>query len=142
MKKQVEKLDSSFRAQSRKVALVIENYPAHLEIKNLTNINLIFLPPNIRSVLQPIDQGVKPQSPLPKESSSSLYQSSGEQQTTSKDWYSPTNKTLGIIMECHIKGNHFNCFKNSNITQSNQEAAVNDDDDPFSQNVNGEMLYC
>ena len=83
----VKKLDSSFRAESRKVALLIGNFPTHTEIKNLTNINLIFLPPNTTSVLQPVDQGVntKPQSPLPKESRSSLYQSSGEQQTASKD---------------------------------------------------------
>ena len=54
----VRKLDSSFRAQSRKVALLIDNCPAHPEIKNLTNINLIFLPPNTTSLLQPVDQGV------------------------------------------------------------------------------------
>ena len=54
----VRKLDSSFRAQSRKVALLIDNCPAHPEIKNLTNINLILLPPNTTSVLQPMDQGV------------------------------------------------------------------------------------
>ena len=54
----VRKFDSSFRAQSRKVALLIDKYPVHHEIKNLTNINLIFLPPNTTSVLQPMDQGV------------------------------------------------------------------------------------
>ena len=32
----VRKLDSSFLAQSRKVALLIENCPAHPEIMNLT----------------------------------------------------------------------------------------------------------
>ena len=54
----VRKLDPFFRAQSRKVALLIDNCPAHPEIKNLTNIKLIFLPPNTTSVLQPMDQGV------------------------------------------------------------------------------------
>ena len=54
----VRKLDSSFRAQSRRVALLIDNCLAHPEIKNLTNINLIFLPPNTTTVLQPMDQGV------------------------------------------------------------------------------------
>ena len=54
----VRKLDSSFRAQSRKVALLIDNCPAHSDIKNLKNINLIFLPPNTTSVLQSMDQGV------------------------------------------------------------------------------------
>ena len=54
----VRKLDSPFRDQSRKVALLIDNFPAYPEIKNLTNINLIFLPPNTTSALQPMDQGV------------------------------------------------------------------------------------
>ena len=54
----IRKLDSSFRAQDRKVILLIDNCPAHPEIKNLTNINLIFSPPNANSVLQPMDQGV------------------------------------------------------------------------------------
>ena len=54
----VRKLDSSFRPQSKKVALLIDSCPAHPKIKNLMKINLIFLPPNTTSVLQPMDQGV------------------------------------------------------------------------------------
>ena len=54
----IRKLDSSFRAQSRKVALLIDDCSVQPEIKNLTNINLIFLPPNTTSVLQPMGQGV------------------------------------------------------------------------------------
>ena len=55
----VRKLDSSFQAQSRKVAVLIDNCPAYPEIKKLTNINLIFQPPNTTSsVLQPVDQVV------------------------------------------------------------------------------------
>ena len=52
----VRKLYSSFRAQYRKVVLLINKCPAHPEMKNLTNINLIFLAPNTISVLQPMDQ--------------------------------------------------------------------------------------
>ena len=51
----IRNLDSSFRAQDRKVVLLIDNCTAHPEIQNLTNINLIFLPPNRTSVLQPMD---------------------------------------------------------------------------------------
>ena len=57
-KEWVRKLKSSFRGQSRNAALLIENCLCHPEIKNLANINLIFLPPNTTSVLQSIDQGV------------------------------------------------------------------------------------
>ena len=77
----VRKLDLSFRAQSRKAALLIDNCPAHLEIKNFTSISLLFLPPNRTSVLQPMDQGVIRSLKV----HSSLHQSSGEQQTASKD---------------------------------------------------------
>ena len=52
----VRKLYSSFRAQDKKVGLLINKCPAHPEIKSLTNINLIFLALNTISVLQPIDQ--------------------------------------------------------------------------------------
>ena len=51
----LRKLVSSFRAQNSKVVLLNDNCPA---IKNLTNINLTFLPPNTISVLQPMDKGV------------------------------------------------------------------------------------
>ena len=54
----VREVYSSFRAQSRKVALLIDNCAAHPEIKNLMNINLIFLHPNTMSILQTMDQGV------------------------------------------------------------------------------------
>ena len=56
----VRKLGSSFRAKSRKVVLLIDNFPAHLEMKNLTNTILIFLPPNTTSVFQPMYQASKP----------------------------------------------------------------------------------
>ncbi|XP_047129756.1 tigger transposable element-derived protein 4-like [Hydra vulgaris] len=58
MKQWVMKLDSFFRAQDRKVALLVNNCSAHPHIEGLCNINLIFFPPNTTSVLQPMDQGV------------------------------------------------------------------------------------
>ena len=129
----VRKLDSFFRAQSRKVAHLIDNCPAHPEIKNLTNINLIFLLPNTTSVLQPMDQGVvrslkahyrkkvvrlcikavESNKPLPK---ISILQA---MKHLVSSWNAVSKETI------------VNCFKKSNISQSNHQAAVNDDDDPF-----------
>ena len=54
----VRKLDQKFRVDGRKIVLIIDNCPAHPSISNLTNIHLVFLPPNTTSVLQPMDQGV------------------------------------------------------------------------------------
>ena len=54
----VRKLDRKFRADNRKIALIIDKCPAHPSISNLTNVQIIFLPPNTTTILQPIDQGV------------------------------------------------------------------------------------
>ena len=119
----VRKLDASFRAQSRKVALLIDNCPAHPEIKNPTNINLIFLPPNTTSVLQPMDQGVirslkvhyrkkvvrlcikavESNKPLPK---ISILQAIKHLVSS---WNAVSKETI------------VNCFKKSNISQTNRQ---------------------
>ena len=51
-------LDRNFLSEGRKVALVIDNCPAHPHIENLKAIKLFFLPPNTTSITQPMDQGV------------------------------------------------------------------------------------
>ncbi|XP_063598617.1 tigger transposable element-derived protein 6-like [Penaeus indicus] len=45
-----------FRVDGRKIALIIDNCPAHPTVSNLTNVQLVFLPPNTTSILQPMDQ--------------------------------------------------------------------------------------
>ncbi|KAJ8893118.1 hypothetical protein PR048_005701 [Dryococelus australis] len=45
------------RTRNRKVALLIENCPAHPTVE-LRNTELVFLPPNTTSVLQPMEQGI------------------------------------------------------------------------------------
>ena len=51
-------LDGKFLRENRKIALIIDNCPAHPTIGNLSNARLIFLPPNTTSISQPIDQRV------------------------------------------------------------------------------------
>ena len=53
----VKKLDSCMRKCNRTVALVLDNCTAHPNIIGLTNVKLIFLPPNITAKTQPIDAG-------------------------------------------------------------------------------------
>ncbi|XP_037774796.1 tigger transposable element-derived protein 6-like [Penaeus monodon] len=51
-----KKLD---RREDKKVALVLDNCPAHLgQVPGLTNITLFFLPPNTTSKTQPLDLGI------------------------------------------------------------------------------------
>ena len=51
-------MDTKFTIEKKKVALIIDNCPANLTIDNLKSIELIFLPLNTTSKLQPTDQGV------------------------------------------------------------------------------------
>ncbi|XP_050300906.1 tigger transposable element-derived protein 4-like [Anthonomus grandis grandis] len=54
------KPDKKFAAQRRKVLLFVDNCPAHpksVESK-LKNIKLEYFPPNLTSILQPMDQGI------------------------------------------------------------------------------------
>ena len=51
-------MDTKFTKEKKKVALIIDNCPAHPTINNLKSIELVFLPPNTISKLQPMDQGV------------------------------------------------------------------------------------
>ena len=44
--------------EGRKVALPIDICPADPSVSDLTNVLLVFLPPNTISVLQPMNQGV------------------------------------------------------------------------------------
>ena len=55
---QLRELDKKFSFEERNVAFVIDNYPDHPHIDNLTAIKLYFLPPNTAPKTQPMDQGV------------------------------------------------------------------------------------
>ena len=54
----VKELDQNFGSKKRKIALIIDNYPAHPDVPLLEWVELIFLPPNTTLVTQPMDQGV------------------------------------------------------------------------------------
>lgn len=55
---ELRKWDLELCRQKRKILLLVDNCPAHPDIKNLRNIKLVFLPANTTSKLQPMDQGV------------------------------------------------------------------------------------
>ena len=48
-------MDKKFVSDGRKVALVVNNCPAHPQIQNLKLIKLFFLPPNTNSQMLPMD---------------------------------------------------------------------------------------
>jgi hypothetical protein len=50
--------DAKNTKEKRKIALFVDNCTAHPQIENLQSIELIFLPPNTTSELQPCNQGI------------------------------------------------------------------------------------
>ncbi|KAJ8896374.1 hypothetical protein PR048_001718 [Dryococelus australis] len=50
--------DMKIGAVNRKVVLFIDNCPAHPNLDNLRNVELVFLQKNTTSMLQPLDQGI------------------------------------------------------------------------------------
>ena len=57
-KEWVRDLNRKFEPEKRKVVLIIDNFPAHPIIDNLSHVKLVFLRPNTTSVSQPIDQDI------------------------------------------------------------------------------------
>ncbi|KAL4096693.1 hypothetical protein QTP88_021598 [Uroleucon formosanum] len=53
---EIRKWDAELKG--RKVLLLVDNFPAHLNLSNLMNIEMIFFPVNTTSILQPMDQSV------------------------------------------------------------------------------------
>ena len=53
----IKKLDGRMRLEGRHIALLVDNCPAHPFI-GMSNVELIFLPPNTTSVTQPIDASI------------------------------------------------------------------------------------
>ena len=53
----MRKLNRRMRLESRHVALLVDNCPAHPFIE-MSDVEFIFLPPNTKSVTQPIDAGI------------------------------------------------------------------------------------
>ena len=56
----VHELECKFQYEDRKIALIVDNCPAHSDNNDLKAIELVFLPPNTTSHTQPMDQGVIP----------------------------------------------------------------------------------
>jgi hypothetical protein len=56
----LHQIDQKFRSEKRKIILFVDNCPAHpsVKMKELHAVKVAFLPPNMTTKLQPLDQGV------------------------------------------------------------------------------------
>ena len=52
------KINRKFRNQNRRIVLFIDNCTVHNTIPVMENVKVVFFPPNMTSVVQPMDQGV------------------------------------------------------------------------------------
>lgn len=56
--KLLQKLDWQMNAANQHILLFVDGCTSHVSLNGLTNIKLIFFPPNCTSWLQPADQGI------------------------------------------------------------------------------------
>jgi len=52
------RLNELFKLQKRKILLLLDNAPVHPINIELSNIELFYFPPNVTSLIQPLDQGI------------------------------------------------------------------------------------
>ena len=132
--KWVRKLDRTFQMEGRKIALLNDNCPAHPSVPDLTNVQLVFLPPNTTSVFRPIDQGVIRSLKahyrgrvVPR-----LCRALDKTKTLPKIPILQAMKILVSSWEAVSAQAIVNCFRKAGITSEAQNVAIIDADDPFS----------
>ena len=128
------KLDQKFLMEGRKIALLIDNCPAHRSVSNQTKVQLVFLPLNITSVSQPMDQGVI-RSLNPHYGGRvlrRLYRELDKTKTLPKISFLQAMKILLSSWEAVSAQTIVNCFRKAGNTPEAQNAAITDADDPFS----------
>ena len=129
----VREQNRKFECERRKVALIVDNCPAHLAIPSLKAINLVFLPPNTTYQTQPMDQGII-------RSTKAFYRGSIVRKyidAMEKDKQPPNITILDamtilagawrIVSAETVR----NCFRKAGIGIEAQQSAIHEDDDPF-----------
>ena len=129
----LKELDRKMIAEGRKITMTVDNCPAHPHVEGLQAVELIFLPPNTTSKLQPMDQGVirslkaKYRSAVVK-----LYITRIESgKELPKISILDAMKFMVQAWNRVSKDTIQNCFKRAGISKDAQTDAVEEIDDPF-----------
>ena len=129
----VRRLDQKFRADDRKIALIIDNCPTYPTISNLINVQIVILPPNATSILQPMDQGVI--SSLKAHYRGRvvrlLCRALEKKESCPKISILQSMKILADSWEVVTKETIINYFRKAGITPAVKQAAIADSDDPL-----------
>ena len=121
----VRELDRRFTAEGKKIALVVDNCPAHPSIDNLVSVDLMFLPPNTTSKLQPMDQGVKSLSVR------KLIEAIEKNKPLPEFSILDAMRMLDVAWEKVTKETVVNCFAKAGISKEKQVESLSEADDPF-----------
>ena len=125
----VRKLDQKFCADDRN----IDNCPAHPLISNLTNVQIVFFPPNTTSIFQPMDQGVirSLKAHYRGRVVRFLCRALVKKEPCPKISILQSMKILADSWEVVTKETVINCFRKARITPAVQQAAIADLDAQF-----------
>ena len=120
--------------EGRKIALLIDNCPAHPSVSDLTNVQLVFLPRNTTSVLQRINPGVirSLKAHYWGRVIRRLCRALDKTKMLPKISVLQAMKILVSSWEAVSTQTIVNCFRKAGITPEAQNAAITDADDPFS----------
>lgn len=125
--------DRKFECEGRKIALIVDNCPAHPAISNLKAINLVFLPPNTTCKTQPMDQGVI-------RSTKAFYRGTIVRRYIDAVEKGKPPPNITILDAMTILAGAWNrvsaetvrnCFRKAGIGSEAQQSAIHDDDNPF-----------
>eukprot|EP00794_Sanderia_malayensis_P001774 gene1774-biopygen1618 len=131
----VKEIDRKFAAEGRKIALIVDNCPAHPTIDSLQAVELIFLPPNTTSKTQPMDQGVI-------RSLKAYYRthvvkkyiaSIDANKEIPRIHYLNAMSYLAEAWDRVTSDTIVNCFRKAGICTASQQQSLNDADDPFQE---------
>ena len=129
----LKELDLKFAAQDRKIALIVDNFPAHPIVDGLKAIKLIFLPQNTKSKTQLMDEGGI-------RSLKAFYHHSIIKRyiTSIYKGRSPTKVNMLEVMtlltaawNCVSPITLVNCFRKVSIKSESQAQSQSNDDYPF-----------
>ena len=129
----VREIDRRFTAEGKKIALVIDNCPAHSSIDNLVSVDLIFLPPNTTSKLQPMDQGVILSLKAYYKSLSvrKLIEAIEKNKPLPEFSILDAMRMLDVSWGKVTKEAVVNCFAKAGISKEKQVESLSEADDPF-----------
>ena len=128
-------LNKKFESEKRKVALIIDNCPAHPITDNLSHIKFVFLPPNTTSVSQPMDQGIIRclKANYRRRLVKLILRSLDSNKSLPKVSLLTALQLLVSAWNEVSQATIVNCFKKAKISDKDQTIAINDEDDPFNE---------